>query len=269
MFTGIVDAIGEVTEIHKGESSLSIQVKARFRTLQLGDSVAVNGVCLTIEKVFKSTQVQFFISHETLNRTYFSKLKLGSKVNLEYALTPYSVGFASQFVACTADVVASRLDPLASLPLAKASGGPLAKASGGPLAKASGGCSTRFRSRRASSGKSSGKKNISGHFVQGHVDGCGKIFALNKQGKAYELILEIPKIILKYFVPKGSLAVDGISLTINQIKKSRVFFVIVPHTYNHTALYFKKPGESVHLEIDMIAKYVYEYCKRHRSLKKR
>ncbi len=188
MFTGIVEELGVVKNIaHKGAIiALSIQAAKCVEGTKLGDSIAVNGVCLTVVKA-ESGELTFELLVETSGLTNLGKLRIGQKVNLERSL--------------------------------------------------------RIGDR------------LSGHFVAGHIDCLGVI--RNKSYVAGNLCFEIaiPQECIKYIVAKGSVAVDGISLTV-AIRRSNIFSVyIIPHTLQNTTLSFKGPSALVNIECDILAKY--------------
>jgi len=193
MFTGIVEETGVVKAIKPGKRSiaLTIETKVCGQDLKLGDSLAVNGCCLTVVKLSgpKSRRlVQMDLLQETWTRTNLQHTKVGSAVNLERAL--------------------------------------------------------------AANGR------FGGHFVSGHIDGVGTIKRWEKSGADYVLEIEAPKDILRYTVFKGSTAVDGISLTVAEVKKKSFVIWIIPHTREVTALRERKVGDLVNLEADLLAKYV-------------
>lgn len=189
MFTGIIEELGEITALTKGDKSMKLKVGCSKITqdLSLGDSVAVNGVCLTAVN-FGSSFFEADISYETLAKTSLNNIKPGIKVNLERALT-----------------LSSRLG---------------------------------------------------GHIVQGHVDCTGKIINITKYGDSYKLFISYPSQIDKYIVSKCSVAIDGISLTAADVKNNSFEVAAIPHTFENTNLKYKKNGDIVNLESDIIARYV-------------
>ena len=188
MFTGLVESLGKVVSLEiRGEQAwltLSIPFTAE---LELGDSVAVNGCCLTVAELGENG-VRFDVLAQTLRVTSLGKLKVGSIVNLERALR-----------------VGDRLG---------------------------------------------------GHFVQGHVDTVGEILSLTENGQDHVLEVSLPDEIERLCVAKGSIAIDGISLTIAELKNHSAVFWITPHTFAHTNLCSVKVGDAVNLEADMLAKHV-------------
>jgi len=188
MFTGLVEALGAVNSLEeKGEQArLSIAIPFSGE-LSLGDSVAVNGCCLTVADV-SGTDISFDVLAQTLRVTSLGKLAVGSVVNLERALR-----------------VGDRLG---------------------------------------------------GHFVQGHVDGTGVILSLEENGQDHVVEVSLPVDIHRLCVGKGSIAIDGISLTIAELKSGSAVFWITPHTFSHTNLRDAKAGDPVNLEADMLAKHV-------------
>lgn len=195
MFTGIVEETGAVESIAPGKKSIRLAIAAHktARGARLGDSLAVNGCCLTIVKI-QNRRLEFDLLRETWDRTNFHTLNTGSLVNLERSLA-----------------VGDRLH---------------------------------------------------GHFVTGHIDGCGKIQILEQRGADWLLQIQAPKEILRYIVPKGSIAVDGISLTVAKVLNKSFQIWIIPHTYKITALHDRPAGGLVNLEPDMLAKYVEALSKR-------
>lgn len=193
MFTGIIEGIGKVRSLDKLKSSLRIWMEAPFslRKEKLGDSIALNGCCLTITGK-KAKQFAADVSPETLSRTSLGFLKKGSLVNLERAL--------------------------------------------------------KWGDR------------LGGHVVQGHVDGFAKIIARKelRSGKKKYLIFEfeIARNLRPYLVEKGSVTLDGISLTVNKIRGRSFSVCIIPHTQNLTTLTGKKSGDIVNIEVDILAKYL-------------
>jgi len=195
MFTGIVEDIGKINHIYKGvkENTYTITLnKIDKNTLGIGESIAVNGVCLTIvsldEKSFKVDA-----SHETLNRTNLSNLKVNSRVNLERAL---EVG-----------------------------------------------------------------RRLGGHIVNGHVDEVAEVMEINPVGESVEFWFRAPEEIMKYLVKKGSVAIDGISLTINEISGGRFSVNIIPHTQAETNINRLEVGGKVNIECDILGKYVEKLLK--------
>ena len=193
MFTGIVEETGVVERIQPTAKSIQLTVRARVcgRGLKAGDSLAVNGCCLTAVKIAARPPhklLQFDLLQETWERTNLSVTRVGSLVNLERALR--------------AD---GRLD---------------------------------------------------GHFVTGHIDGTGRIIRWERAGRDRVLEIEAPKDVMRYVVFKGSIAVDGISLTVADVKKKSFRIWIIPKTWEVTALRERGAGDAVNLEGDMLGKYV-------------
>lgn len=199
MFTGIIIEMGEVLSLTKKAAGGSIAVRSDIVSsdASIGDSISINGVCLTvIEK--KGSVLSFDISEETMDSTNLGKLQKGQKVNLEPSLRP------------------------------------------------------------------DGK--IGGHFVTGHVDGVGTIRSKNKIGDAFKIVISAPEKITGLLVEKGSVAVDGISLTVVDISDREFSVVIIPHTANVTTMGFKGPGDTVNLEADIIGKYIARFLKKDRNI---
>ena len=189
MFTGIIEEVGEIESIRKGAKSAVITVKAKtvLSDLKEGDSVALNGVCLTATKV-TSHNYSVDVMHETLNRTNLGEMKGGSKVNLERAM--------------------------------------------------------------AADGR------FGGHIVAGHIDGTGRILSMEKDDNAVWIVVGTDASILKYIIDKGSITIDGISLTVARVDAGSFAVSVIPHTGYHTTLLDKKPGDTVNLENDMVGKYI-------------
>lgn len=185
MFTGIIEEIGTVKSIKS--KVITIEADKIFEDLKLGDSVAVNGTCLTVSS-FSNKIFNADITYETLNRTNLGNLKSGFKVNLERALTLNG--------------------------------------------------------------------RLGGHIVSGHVDGIGIIKSISRNSKDIILTVEVPFDLMKYIIEKGSVAVDGISLTIAEVNKNNFSIALIPHTFKETSLYYKKEGDKVNIENDIIGKYV-------------
>ncbi len=195
MFTGIVEKLGTAREVSRTAEGLHVWIDTGFPDLTLGESVAVNGVCLTVAEFRPSSlhpqmgpEVRFFLSSETLNKTSHGALAPDQRVNLERALP----------------------------------------ANG----------------------------RLSGHWVQGHVDGVGKIAEIRPIDECFHLTLELPNSLLKYCIQKGSICVDGISLTINELTSSGVELMIIPHTWENTHLQHLSQNANVNIEVDVLAKYV-------------
>jgi riboflavin synthase len=185
MFTGIIEEIGTVRRI--GSGRIHIRAKTVLEGVKIGDSIAVNGVCLTVTEL----GADFFaadVMPETFQRSSLGKLKTGSGVNLERAM--------------------------------------------------------------AADGR------FGGHIVSGHIDGTGKIQSITKDGNAVRYRIDTSKELLRGIVEKGSVAVDGISLTVAAVASDWFELSVIPHTLHETVLEKKRIGEIVNLENDMIGKYV-------------
>jgi riboflavin synthase len=193
MFTGIIEDLGIITAIEKriDSFSINIQTKLPVDTIQLGDSIAVNGVCLTVTMIEKD-RLSFDVSHETYQATTLRRLNTGDVVHLERALA-----------------LGSRLG---------------------------------------------------GHLVTGHVDGVGEVISRVPKGKNLDLVILAPKSLEAFLISKGSIAIDGVSLTINQPDQGKFRVTLVPHTLEKTYLNNSRIGASVNLEADIIGKYVYHYA---------
>ncbi len=189
MFSGIVEEKGVVAKIEKKENLLILSIKAKkvLKGVKIGDSISVDGACLTITKMKKNI-VSFDIMKETIDKTTLKFLKVGSDVNLEGAL--------------------------------------------------------RVNDR------------LGGHFVSGHIDGVGVIQKRVSKPNYEEFQIAIPKHLSCYLAPKGSVCVDGISLTIGEVKKNVFTIYIIPHTLDVTTLGRKRDGDEVNIETDLLAKYL-------------
>ena len=189
MFTGIVEEVGTVRQVRKGTSSsiLTIEGEVIFEDIHLGDSICVNGVCLTVSS-FTGHTFTADVMHETLNRSGLGRLVPGSPVNLERAM--------------------------------------------------------------AADGR------FGGHIVSGHIDGTGSIVRVREDDNAIWYTVSAAPSIMKYIVEKGSIALDGISLTVAQVTETDFSVSIIPHTAAETILGTKKTGDLVNLENDILGKYV-------------
>ena len=189
MFTGIIEEIGKIEYIAQGIKSAVITVAADkvLEKTKIGDSIAVNGVCLTVTSI-GANKFTADVMAETLRRSSLGSLKKGSKVNLERAM--------------------------------------------------------------AADGR------FGGHIVSGHIDGIGVIRSLVKEDNAVWVEIETPSKILKYIVEKGSIAIDGISLTVAKLTDDSFSVSVIPHTGEETTLLSKKTGDNVNLENDIVGKYV-------------
>ncbi|HNY49914.1 MAG TPA: riboflavin synthase [Smithella sp.] len=199
MFTGIVEGLGRVKRLTmKGaDAVLEIESGINLAEMSLGDSIAVNGACLTVTA--KNQQnFQADVSAETLSRTTLKLLKAGHQVNLEKSLRVG--GF------------------------------------------------------------------VGGHFVLGHVDATGRILSQTQKSGSLILAIEMNENIGRYIVEKGSVAIDGISLTVNKLEKSRFYVNIIPHTAANTTLLLKKEGEPVNIETDILGKYVEKLLQTNRGI---
>jgi len=202
MFTGIVEETGVVEEIKPSSKSIELTVGAKLsiRGLKIGDSMAVNGCCLTVVKLGSRTKrklIQFDLLRETWERTNLQFARAGSLVNLERSLP----------------------------------------ANG----------------------------RVGGHFVTGHIDTVGRIIRWERAGSDHVLDVAAPSELMRYVVFKGSIAVDGISLTVASAAKRSFRIWIIPHTYEVTALRERAVGDAVNLEADLIGKYVEKFLERQRT----
>jgi riboflavin synthase len=192
MFTGLVEEIGTISKIDSIDNGFFICIQANvvMNDLHVGDSVAVNGICLTVTAKTKHDLTVEAVG-ETVSRTTLGYWKPGMRTNLERALSANS--------------------------------------------------------------------RIGGHFVQGHVDGVGRITAIEKRDPGYWIQIQTRESLNKYLVEKGSVAVDGISLTVAQVGQNSMDIAIISHTYDATTLHDRRSGDPVNIEVDILGKYVYHY----------
>lgn len=189
MFTGIVEEVGKVVAFERGAAAWSLQIAARTvpSDIKLGDSVAVNGCCLTVVN-HDSGHLWFDVLEETRRLTSFSELLPGSAVNLERSLQPLG--------------------------------------------------------------------RMGGHFVSGHIDALGRVEIFELRGKDFFLKVRVPDGLGRYLVYKGSVALDGISLTVAETEGDTLAVWLIPHTMEATNLREKRVGSAINLEFDLLAKYV-------------
>lgn len=194
MFTGIIEELGIVTSFIRGSSTakLTVSVSKNFEPVKAGESIAVNGSCLTVTGIRRSF-LEFDVSPETLKVSALGEVKIGDRVNLERAL-----------------MLAARLG---------------------------------------------------GHLVTGHVDGVGEIRKKIILERGFELHLSIPSELLCYLVPKGSIALDGVSLTVADLREALLVVTVIPHTVNQTNLDAKSVGDRVNLEVDILSKYIEKHLR--------
>ncbi|WP_135384142.1 riboflavin synthase [Vibrio tasmaniensis] len=199
MFTGIVEAVGTLSAITPRGEDITVTVNVgnlNMADVKLGDSIATNGVCLTVVE-YNDHSYSADLSLETLKKTGFVDYQAGDKVNLEKAMLP----------------------------------------------------TTRF----------------GGHIVSGHVDGVGEIVERNQVGRAIEFWVEMPAELSKYVAQKGSVTVDGISLTVNDLRKNAFKLTIVPHTSSETTIDQFNVGRKVNLEVDVLARYMERLLQGHQQ----
>lgn len=189
MFTGIIEEVGTVRAVRRGASSAVLTIAARtvLADVRMGDSIAVNGVCLTVT-AFTPTAFTADVMHETINRSALRDLQVGSPVNLERAM--------------------------------------------------------------AADGR------FGGHIVAGHIDGVGTVTAVRRDDNAVWYTVRTPGAILRYVIEKGSIAVDGVSLTVARLGREDFSVSVIPHTAEQTVLSHRRVGDRVNLEADCIGKYV-------------
>lgn len=194
MFTGLIEEVGKISSVRQANGKFDLVISASKITgsLKTGDSISVNGVCLTVTK-FSSGKFCVDAVGETLKKTTIGGLRIGTEVNLEPALQL--------------------------------------------------------------------SQKLGGHLVQGHVNDVGTITEIKKLGENYLLYLSLPYHLEKYLIKEGSLAIDGISLTIADVNSNKLMCSIIPHTWKNTNLRARKPGDKVNIEIDVISKYVEKFSK--------
>jgi len=202
MFTGIIEELGTVKKLDATKDSAQLRIEANKVLVgsQIGDSIAVNGVCLTVTEITTS-DFSVDIMYETLIKTNLHELKKGTKVNLERAL--------------------------------------------------------QLQTR------------LGGHLVSGHVDGIGTINNIKQVGIAKIIEITTSEEITSYLIPKGSIAIDGISLTLIDVNQDSFSVSIIPHTFNNTTLGFKGVGSKVNLETDIIGKYVAKFLRVNNKVQKK
>ncbi|MGE5628052.1 MAG: riboflavin synthase [Solirubrobacterales bacterium] len=194
MFTGIVEEIGEISNLTKSSKGARITIKAKkvLEDVKLGDSICTNGVCLTVTE-FDTDKFSVDVMGETMRRSNLGSFSKGTKVNLERAL-------------------------------------------------------------RATD-------RLGGHIVSGHIDGTGEIENYTKEDNAVWISIKTLPEILKYIVEKGSIAIDGVSLTVAYVDNERFKVSIIPHTKDATTLLKKDIGDMVNLECDIVGKYIEKFIK--------
>lgn len=192
MFTGLIQDVGRIVLVEQRREGMSLKIATNLdlNSLKIGDSIAVDGICLTVVKLIGQNFI-VEVSPETKHRTTLRKVKEGQEVNLELPL--------------------KMSDPLG------------------------------------------------GHFVLGHVDGIGEIKAIVPEGNSWRYLFWAPAEITKYLIQKGSVAVDGISLTVVECYPEEFSVVVIPHTAAKTTLGRKKVGDQVNIEVDLLAKYVEKF----------
>jgi riboflavin synthase len=194
MFTGLIQEVGTILSVTQNTEGKEFIIKAPglIKEIQIDDSVATNGCCLTATQI-KGDTFKVQAIHMTLQKTSIGSLKSGDKVNLELSLRP--------------------------------------------------------------------NDRLGGHFVQGHVNAVGKIKQIKTMGENWEIEVSIPKDLRKYMISEGSVAIEGISLTIARLTSESLTVSIIPHTLEKTTLGTKKVGDDLNLEVDMIAKYIENFLR--------
>ncbi|HTV86985.1 MAG TPA: riboflavin synthase [Dyella sp.] len=190
MFTGIIQSVGRIARLESRGGDVRLHVDTAdldLSDVQLGDSIAVSGVCLTVVTL-EARQFSADVSNETLSLTTLGKHKPGDPVNLEKALR-----------------LADRLG---------------------------------------------------GHLVSGHVDGVGKVVSITPDGRSLRWTFEVPAPLARYIASKGSICIDGTSLTVNEVAGNRFGVNLIPHTVERTAFHARRPGDAVNIEVDVVARYI-------------
>jgi riboflavin synthase len=190
MFTGIIEGVGRIAALEARGGDVRLRVDTgtlAFDAVRLGESIAVNGVCLTVVE-FDATSFAADASNETLSLTTLGALQAGAPVNLERAMRPTD--------------------------------------------------------------------RLGGHLVSGHVDGVGRVLSIAEDARAQRWRFAAPAALLRYIARKGSICVDGVSLTVNEVDAEGFEVALIPHTVAHTAFAQAKVGSAVNLEIDLVARYV-------------
>jgi len=189
LFTGLIEEVGVIEGIRDEGGGLRFSVSGQIVTegLEVDDSIAVDGVCLTVVSCHDAS-FDVVAVEETLRKTTLGRLRAGSRVNLERALRPTD--------------------------------------------------------------------RLGGHFVQGHVDGVGRVSGWQPQKGGRLLCVELPRALMKYVIPHGSIALDGVSLTVARLEGSQVTISLIPHTLEKTTLGMKRVGDELNVEADLLGKYV-------------
>ncbi len=187
MFTGIIETTGRITDLLNTDEGIRLTIACGLRDYQIGESIAVNGICLTVV-AFSGMKFQADASSETLQRTTLGRLNIGSQVNLERAL--------------------------------------------------------RLGDR------------LGGHWVSGHIDGTGTLARIDKHGDAKAIVVETEPRLLRYIVEKGSVALDGASLTVNRVNDKEFEVMLIPHTQEVLFEGFDTVGRRINIEVDILGKYV-------------
>ncbi len=190
MFTGLIQGVGRLRELEPREGDIRIHIDTGslpFKAVEMGESIAVNGVCLTVTS-FDDASFSADVSTETLSLTTLGALAEGAALNLERAMQP--------------------------------------------------------------------TERMGGHMVSGHVDGIGRVLDVQEDARAQRWRFAMPREIARYVAKKGSISVDGVSLTVNAVDDATFEVALVPHTVSHTVFADTKVGDAVNLEIDVVARYV-------------
>ena len=200
MFTGIVQDLARVESVKKQKelTKLFLELPREILNISLGDSICINGTCLTVASINQNKMIGFDVVNETLSKTNISMLECNDLVNMERSMTM-----------------------------------------GG---------------------------RIEGHILQGHVEGVGEIIDKKNSGEDVRMFIQVPQKLMKLCIEKGSISLDGVSLTIASLKKNLIEVALIPYTLKHTTLGFKGKGSILNIETDILGKYVYNMMKKYEKV---
>ncbi len=200
MFTGIVQDLARVESVKKQKelTKLFLELPREILNISLGDSICINGTCLTVASINQNKMIGFDVVNETLSKTNISMLECNDLVNMERSMTM-----------------------------------------GG---------------------------RIEGHILQGHVEGVGEIIDKKNSGEDVRMFIEVPQKLMKLCIEKGSISLDGVSLTIASLKKNLIEVALIPYTLEHTTLGFKGKGSMLNIETDILGKYVYNMMQKYEKV---
>tara|TARA_B100000214_G_scaffold339721_1_gene285706 strand:+ start:729 stop:1331 length:603 start_codon:yes stop_codon:yes gene_type:complete len=200
MFTGIVQDLARVESVKKQKelTKLFLELPREILNISLGDSICINGTCLTVASINQNKMIGFDVVNETLSKTNISMLECNDLVNMERSMTM-----------------------------------------GG---------------------------RIEGHILQGHVEGVGEIIDKKNSGEDVRMFIKVPQKLMKLCIEKGSISLDGVSLTIASLKKNLIEVALIPYTLEHTTLGFKGKGSMLNIETDILGKYVYNMMQKYEKV---